>query len=265
MESPLINFTLMQLIIAVYRYNTLLLETMLLSNVYFNQEQLSPFKTIIEVIVGYFLERGKKSTSDEKRITELKAVSLLNEPTPPKEEDSDIKSGLTTNQTLVDNKLIHLTPATTRHVPDLGTEYDSLLLEENDGKNKTATTETVPDRVVHSNSIENSLATNPRRVVSTSTHHGSRHRDMMVTRTAQPVIIGSKSKRTKPLHISHKVKDKAEQGTTVTQSPLKIATKTPATSQPVMVLKEDTESAVVHSNSVVNKETRAVQQVSHAA
>ena len=232
---------------------------------YFDQEQLSPFKTIIEVIVGYFLERGKKPTGDEKRISEVKAVSLLNEPTPPKEEDSDIKSGLTTNQTLADNKLIHLTPATTRHVPDLGTEYDSLLIEENDGNNKTATTETVPDRAVHSSFIENSQASNPRGAISTSNRHSSRHRDMMMTHTAQPVVISSKSKKTKPFRISHKIQDKAEQSKATPQSPTKTSVIIPSSAKPIMVVskqegltREDIKPTTV--DSTMNTSTTAVGQ-----
>ena len=75
------------------------------------------------------MDRGKKS--EEKSITEVKAV-LIERPTPPQEEETTIKSGLTTNQTLLDNKLIHLTSTNTSHAQNIGAVYDSLLQEETD-------------------------------------------------------------------------------------------------------------------------------------
>ena len=83
-------------------------------------------KTIIEVIAGYLIDKGKKLAGEKVKKT-TKVKSKLNEPAPPGEEDTIIKLGLKTNQTLVDNALINLTSSTTSHAPNLGASYDSLL------------------------------------------------------------------------------------------------------------------------------------------
>ncbi|XP_065897128.1 probable ubiquitin carboxyl-terminal hydrolase MINDY-4 isoform X2 [Dysidea avara] len=217
-----------------------------------NKDHSSPFKTIIEVIVRYFVERGKNTTSEVNVVSVER--SSLNE-TPTQEEETTIKSGLTTNQTLVDNKLIHLTSTTTSHVPSLGAVYDSLLQEDTD---KPVATESISDQTIHDSyqPLEKSPATNSSKALATtSARHISRSRDVMVTHTAQPVIVtGSKNKKTKPLRVSHKIKDRY--GTTTPHSPVKTTTSIPATSEPVLTFgeqnREDVESAGVHSHSVVN-------------
>ncbi|XP_065897108.1 uncharacterized protein [Dysidea avara] len=203
------------------------------------------------MIVGYFMVRGRKMTGEE-----TKVKSKLNEPTPPQEGDTINKFGLTTNQTLVDNKVIYLTHTTTNHAPKLGAVYDSLLQEETD---KPVAVETKSDQ--GHKSLEKSQATNPNNTIPPA-HHSSRPRDMMVTRTAQPVIVtSSKSKRTKPVHISRKVKNRVEH---TPQSPVKVATSNPATSEPVLTFgephTEDVESTGVQSHYIVNKSTTVVQQ-----
>jgi len=56
---------------------------------------------IIKVIVGRLIDKVKKLTSEEiKKTTKVK--SKLNVPAPPGEEDTIIKLGLKTNQTLDD-------------------------------------------------------------------------------------------------------------------------------------------------------------------
>jgi len=223
---------------------------------FFEQEQPSPFKTIIEMIIGYFVERGKKTTSEEKTASIVKAVSIerssLNESTPPQAEDN------ITNQTLVDCKLIHLTPAATSHAPNLGTIYDSLLQEETD---KPVTTETTPNQIIHSKSLEKPQTANPsKRLLS---QLSSRPREMMVTRTAQPVIVaGSKSKRTKSLRISHKAKVRVEQDTTDPQSPTKSIPTTSKFAEVVSkqegLIREDVKPATV--DSMVNRSLPTVEQ-----
>jgi len=59
---------------------------------------------------------------------------------------------------------------------------------------------------------------------------------MMMTRTAQPVVIGSKSKKTKPLRISHKIQDKAEQSIATPQSPTKTSVIIPSSAKPIVVV-----------------------------
>ena len=226
------------------------------------QEQPSPFKTIIEVIVGYFMGKGQKVIGKEKTRSEVKTVSIerssLNEPTLG---DTIMKSGLTTNQTSVDHKLIHLTSSTTSHAPNLGAVYDSLLQEEMD---KPVTAKTTPDETIHSKckSLEKSQETNPSKTLATSSaRHGSRPRDMMVTSTARPVIVtGSKSRMTK---LSHKLIGRVEQDTTDPQYPTKTEVSIPTTSRPAVVIskqeREDIKPATV--DSMVNRRTPAVGQM----
>ncbi|XP_065897129.1 probable ubiquitin carboxyl-terminal hydrolase MINDY-4 [Dysidea avara] len=87
---------------------------------------------------------------------------------------------------------------------------------------------------------------------------------MTVTRTAQPVIV--KSKRTKPLRISHKVKDRIEQGTTVPQSPTKTSASIPTTGEPAVLIskqkgltREDIKPTTV--DSMVSSSATAVGQM----
>jgi len=228
----------------------------------FKQEQPSPFKTIIEVIVGYFMDKGKKVIGEEMTRSEVKAVSVerssLNEPTLG---DAIMKSGLTTKQSLVDRKLIHLKSSTTSHTPNLGAVYDSLLQEEMD---KPVTAKTTPDQIIHSRckSLEKSQETNPSKTLDTSSaRHGSRPGDMMVTHTARPVIVtGSKSKMTK---LSHKVIGRVEQDTTDPQYPTKTEASIPTTGRPAVVVskqeREDIKPATIES--MVSRRTPAVGQM----
>ena len=58
-----------------------------------------------------------------------------------------------------------------------------------------------------------SASTNRKAVTSLSSRHSSRYKQVMVSRTAQPVIVGSssKSKKAKPLCLSHKLKEKIDE------------------------------------------------------
>ena len=59
-----------------------------------------------------------------------------------------------------------------------------------------------------------SASTNRKAVTSLSSRCSSRYKQVMVSRTAQPVIVGSssKSKKPKPLRLSHKLKEKIDEG-----------------------------------------------------
>ena len=165
------------------------------------------------MIVGYFLDKGKRSHEvvGDKAIQENETHQIAT-------------SDVTSNQTLLpDSKTIHLTATAEESQPQalkLGTEYEKLL-QDND-------TKSVADKgtaAVHHHKVQNdtpsdkSRDTNPSSshkgvTSSVASRHSSRHKQVMISSTTQPVIAGgsSKSKRAKPLRISHKLKERLEEG-----------------------------------------------------
>ena len=122
---------------------------------------------------------------------------------------------------------------------ELGTEYEILL--QNDDKEKVVTSTSnviqtnhqkashVQTPVDKSHTTSTSSSTIPTstasKVVTVSPlQRVNRHKQVMVTRTAQPIVTGSsnKSRKAKPLRLSHKLKEKVEEGLSTHQSPVKI-------------------------------------------
>ena len=183
------------------------------------KELATPFKTVIEVIVGYFIDKGKKSHEVASNNAIQEAETSLAATT--------VKSGSAIpNQTsLADSKTIHLTATIEDSQPQaslkLGTEYDKLLQE--DGEKSVVSSSMLPTehQKVQDDSRAPLTKSHDRTTTSTSTNRkavtslSSRHKQVMVSRTAQPVIVGgsssSKGKKAKPLHLSHKLKEKMEE------------------------------------------------------
>ena len=185
------------------------------------KELATPFKTIIEMIVGHFIDKGKKSqevaSNNAMQETETSLVSTV------KSSSSAIP-----NKTLLsDDKTVHLTAAIEDSQPQaslkLGTEYEKLLQE--DSEKSVDSSSMLPiEHQVHDDSrtslaklhdtTTTSASTNRKAVTSLSSRHSSRYKQVMVSRTAQPVIVGSssKSKKAKPLRLSHKLKEKIDEG-----------------------------------------------------
>ena len=208
----------------------------------FTKELTTPFKTIIEVIVGYFIDKGrkKKEVSSSDVIQEKETCH-----TPP------VKfSGVISNQALLpDNKTIHLTASTEESQPQalkFGTEYERLLQDEEltDSHSKITVdrqkvhidrshySHTSPDRSRDTTAM--AVSTGSNHTTSLASQHSSRHKQMKVSSIAQPVHVGgsSKNRRTKPLRISHKQKEKTEEekertkeNLTTQQSPIKMTSK----------------------------------------
>ena len=182
------------------------------------KELATPFKTIIEMIVGHFIDKGKRShevaSNNAIQETETSLVSTV------KSSSSAIP-----NQTLLpDDKTVHLTAAIEDSQPQaslkLGTEYEKLLQE--DSEKSIDSSSMLPiEHQVHDDGRtsltklhDTTTTSNRKTVTSLSSRHSSRYKQVMVSRTAQPVIVGSssKSKKAKPLCLSHKLKEKIDEG-----------------------------------------------------
>ena len=191
---------------------------MLFSYCFVVKELATPLKTIIEVMVGYFIDKGKKShevASDnaiQKAETSLVTAVTSNSVIP--------------NRTLLcDDKTIHLSSTIEGSHPQaslkLGTEYERLLQEDSEKSVVSSSMLPIEHQKVHEDSrayltkshdtAATSASTNRKTVTSLSSHH-SRHKQVMVSRTVQPVIVGSgsKSKKPKPLRLTHKLKEKID-------------------------------------------------------
>ena len=183
------------------------------------KELATPLKTIIEVMVGYFIDKGKKSHEVASN-KETEATSLVTTVT---------SSSIIPNQTLLsDNKTIHLSSTIEdSHLQaslKLGTEYEKLLQEDDEKPVVSSSMLSVEHQKVHDDNrayltkshdtTATSASTNPKAVVSLSSRHSSRHKQVMVSRTTQPVIVSSssKSKKAKPLRLSHKLKERIDEG-----------------------------------------------------
>ena len=169
-----------------------------------------PFHTIIEVIVGYFLDKGKRSheVAGDKAIQENEMHQITT-------------SGIASNQMLLPDS--HLTATTDESQPQalkLGTEYEKLLQDNNTKFVADKSTAAVGYHEVQNDTpSDKSRDTNPSSshkgvTPSVASRHSSRHNQVMINSTTQPVIAGgsSKSKRAKPLRISHKLKERLEEG-----------------------------------------------------
>ena len=123
-----------------------------------------PFHSIIEVIVGNFLDKGKRSheVAGDKAIQENETHQITT-------------SDVTSNQLLLpDSKTIHLTATTKQSQPQalkLGTEYEKLL-QDNDTKSVAdkSTAAVGRHKVQDDTPSDKSRDTNPSR-----SHKGSHH------------------------------------------------------------------------------------------
>ena len=158
------------------------------------------------MIVGYFLDKGK-------RLHEVAGDKAIQE----NETHQITTSGVTSNQT------IHLTSTAKESQPQalkLGTEYEKLLQDNNTKSVADKSTAAVGHHKVQDDTpSDKSRDTNPSSshkgvTPSVASRHSSRHNQVMISSTTQPVIAGgsSKSKRAKPLRISHKLKERLEEG-----------------------------------------------------
>ena len=170
-------------------------------------------------MVGYFIDKGKKSHEVASN-KETESTSLVTTVT---------SSSVIPNQTLLsDDKTTHLSSTIEDSHPQaslkLGTEYEKFLQE--DDEKPVVSTSMLPmeHQKVHDDSrtystkshdtTATSASTNPKAVISLSSRHSSRHKQVMVSRTTQPVIVSSssKSKKAKPLHLSYKLKERIDEG-----------------------------------------------------
>ena len=191
----------------------------------FLQEVATPFKTIVEIIVGYFIDKGKKSH-------EVASGNAIQETESSLATNVKCLSSIMANQTsLADGKTIHVTALAQDSQPEasfkLGTAYDKLL-EEDAEKSLVGSNLLPAHQNPHHCSLVSSDASHGTTATSTTTstssrvalplssaQRSSRHKQVMVSRTAQPVIGGSygssKGKKTKALRLSHKLKEKIEE------------------------------------------------------
>ena len=206
----------------IYYLEVFLISFKLIVNIHcFLKEIATPLKTIIEIIVGYFIDNGKKSH-------EVASNNAIQETESSLTTNIECLSNIMANQTSVGGgKTIHVTAVSQDSQPEaslkLGEEYDKLL--EEDAKKSVGSSIILP---AHQNPCHSSLdvshgttatstttSCSSSRIVLplSSAQRGSRHKQVMVSRTTQPVIAGSgsKGKKTKPLHLSHKLKEKVEE------------------------------------------------------
>lgn len=175
------------------------------------------------MIVGYFIDKGKKIHDDASRASDKLSCATQDDETcqVPTVKSSTVIS----NQTSLPNsKAIHLTAALEDNQPhalQLGIDYEKLLQDEKSVAGDSTTQidyKKVHDDVSSDRSHDTtttSTGVNRKEITpSLTSRHGSRHKQVMVTRTAQPVIASSssKNKKAKPLCISHKLKEKIDEG-----------------------------------------------------
>ena len=172
------------------------------------------------MIVGYFIDKGKKLQEDasDKAVQENKTQQIS-------------AGAVISNQTLLpDSRTIHLIATTEENQSQtlkLGTQYEKLLQDDDTRSVVSKSTVVVDHKVVqdtissdrsHDTPLERSHDTTPSSshkgvTPSLASQHSGRHKQIMISRTAQPLLVGgsSKSKRAKPLRISHKLKESLEE------------------------------------------------------
>ena len=171
--------------------------------------------------MGHFIDKGKKSheVASDNAIQETESSLTTN---------SKCLSSIMANQTsLAGGKTIHVTAVPQDSQPEaslkLGEEYDKLL-EEDDKKSIGSSIILPAHHNPHHSSLDVSYGTTATSTTTSCTssrivlplssaQRSSRHKQVMVSRTAQPVIAGSgsKGKKTKPLRLSRKLKEKVEE------------------------------------------------------